>query len=268
MRPLFVFLLLCTSTFAQINLVEQQTQVWSGFDAPVVREGRVYTGPFSKPRLERTDVEVVVHQVVPYEFLQVQAERIPTLESIELSEVDGTLNTWKFPADTVAGKYRVAAIAFDPKKGIATKRLDVTIGKPAPDPDPDPDPDPKPPEPTPDLPIAGQGLRVMIVYEQDEAAKYPLTQSSQFTSLVLRQFLNEVCAKDSKGNSENRVLDQDAIDVPGTSTVWSAALKRKRDSLPWIVIANGKAGYEGPLPLTMQETRTLIERFKPLPTGK
>jgi len=255
-RFLLAFALLCSPCFAQIKLSEQKTQSWVGFDNPTVANGIVYSGPRSKPVLASTQSLIVV-DYTGYDFLTLWAERIPTLERATLEQVSG--GYW-FPSTATAGKYRVLAIATAPAKAPAVESLvvDVAIG-PQPDPGPEPDPDPTPPPTPADVPIPGEGLRVLIVYEQDDQAKYAPDTVKQLYSLTLRKFLNEKCVKGTTGLPEYRVLDEE---VEGESSIWLTALKRKRDALPWIIISNGKTGFEGPLPAKEADTKTLIERYK------
>jgi len=243
---------ICSPCFAQIKLSEQKTQSWVGFDNPTVANGIVYSGPRSKPVLASTQSLIVV-EYAGYDFLTMYAEKIPTLERITLEQVSG--GYW-FPSTTAAGKYRVLAIATAPSKAPAIESVVVDVA--GVEPSPEPGPTPEPPTPS-DVPIPGVGLRVLIVYEQDDQAKYSPDTVKQLYSLTLRKFLNEACVKNAGGFPEYRVLDEE---VEGESSIWLTAIKRKRDSLPWIIISNGTAGFEGPLPAKEADTRSLIERYK------
>jgi hypothetical protein len=249
------FLLLCSSCFAQLKVSEEKTQVWVGFESPRVQNGLVLAGTSSKPSLAETKTLIRVEKSVDYKFTEVECERIPSLEYVELKEIEGG---YTFPPETPSGTYRIAVRCFDP--GIVSKRITVILGPtPAPEPEPKPD-DPKPP-PTP-APIPGDGLRVLIVYEQDDQAKYLPSQMAQLYSIVLRKWLNEVCAKAPNGQPEYRVLDEEAEVGPDSGKLWIDAVKRPRQSTPWLIVSNGKTGYEGPLPMTEADTRKLIEGFK------
>lgn len=250
----FLFLLTASSCFAQIKLFEQKTESWGGFNAPTTANGIVYSGPGSKPVLIGTQ-SVIVCDYANYEFLTTYAERIPTLERVALETVSG--GYW-FPQTAKAGTYRVLAIATANGKAPAIESLVVILGTPKPEPDPDPDPEPPKPDPSV-VPIPGEGLRVLIIYEQDDQAKYSPDTIKQLYSLTLRKFLNEQCVKGANGLPEYRVLDEE---VEGEPSIWLTAIKRKRESLPWLIISNGKSGFEGPLPAKEADTKSLIERYK------
>lgn len=251
---LVFWLLLCSPVFSQIKLSEQKTQSWVGFDNPSVSNGIVYSGPRSKPTLASTQSLIVV-DYTGYEFLTTWASRVNTGERVALEQVSG--GYW-FPSTASPGKYQVLAIATAANKAPAIESIVVDVGGVQPQPDPTPQP-PVPPTPSDVVPIPGDGLRVLIIYEQDDQAKYNASQLKQLYSLTFRQYLNSVCVKNTSGMPEYRVLDEE---VEGEQSIWLEAIKRKRDTLPWLIISNGKTGFEGPLPANEAETKALIERFK------
>ena len=253
LRFALVSVLLCSPAFAQIKLSEQRTSSYVGFINPSVANGIVYADAASKPQISTTQSVILVTQDKPYKWITVEGEKFPTLEIIvELDKISAT--EWKFPDSTQPGRYRVTAEAFDEITGPIKKRITVEVGG-----TPKPDPEPPKPDPNDVVPIPGDGLRVLIVYEQDDQSKYKPDIIKQLYSLTMRQFLNSVCVKSSAGLPEYRVLDEE---VEGEDSIWLTALKRKRESLPWIIISNGKRGFEGPLPTTEAETRKLIEGYK------
>lgn len=129
------------------------------------------------------------------------------------------------------------------------------------DPVPGPTPAPKPPPPGPTAPpIAGEGNRVLIVYETGD--RLPAKQAAILTSGILRDYLDAECAKDSANpTGAYRIWDQNVdLSHPSVSPSWKAAMARPRASLPWIVISNGKSGYEGPLPESVEATLELLKK--------
>lgn len=132
-------------------------------------------------------------------------------------------------------------------------KLDVQVGKPKPTP-PDPDVDPPGPVPIPDT-----GLRVLIVWETRDLSTLPASQVAAVNSTEVRQYLNAKCVK--VGNHpEWRVYDPDT-DVSRESKIWQDAMKRPRQSIPWILVSDGKTGYEGPLPQNKDDMLKLLRQF-------
>lgn len=158
------------------------------------------------------------------------------------------------------GKYRFVAVASS-KTGEQV-RLDfvVLVGtnpKPV-----DPVVPPKPPTPKVDPPIASEGLRVLIVYESALLSKMPTAQQNIIFSKPMRDYLNDKCVVGVDGKTrEFRIWDKDT-DAGSESELWSKAFSRPRKEVPWILISNGKTGFEGPLPATVESTKELIKTFE------
>lgn len=115
---------------------------------------------------------------------------------------------------------------------------------------------------SPPAPIPGEGLRVLMVYQDSDTTKYPKEQMSILShGGGIREYLNSKCVK--VGNTpEWRVWDVD-VNVSNESPIWQAAWKRERKETPWIIISNPAmgGGYEGPLPKTIAETMALLKKF-------
>lgn len=121
-------------------------------------------------------------------------------------------------------------------------------------------PGPQPPTPpTPPAPIPGQGLRVLVVY--DKKAPLPRSQQDIISGAAVRSYLQANCAKGPDGKTPERRFLDPIEDVSNESPVWQAAMKRKRDSLPWLIIGNGAAGYEGPLPANADAMLSLLKKY-------
>lgn len=162
---------------------------------------------------------------------------------------------------------KIALIAWCVKGDVSSEPGECLItasgGKP---PTPTPTPDPKPPTPNPDdpviaPPIPDAGFRVLILQNTADLTKLPPSQNAILTSGVMRAYLNSHCITGPDGKlKEWRIWDA-AGPFDAESQLWQTATKRKRDSVPWIVISNGKTGFEGPLPKTIDETMTLLEKY-------
>lgn len=126
---------------------------------------------------------------------------------------------------------------------------------------PDVNPNPKPDVvPVPDgvAPIPDPGFRVMIVYESSKSDELP----DYVYHADFRAYLSQVCAKGPDGKTpEFRIVDPQLVTAP-TSALWAKAMARERKSLPWIVVSNGKNGFEGPLPKTKAETLALLAKYE------
>ena len=118
---------------------------------------------------------------------------------------------------------------------------------PAPGPTPGPAPIP--------APIPAEGLRVGIIYESADKARYTPKQLAVMASAELREYMRAKTV-------EYRIIDKD---TPITdSPLWKAVLDRPRTDLPWLVISNGKTGFEGPLPkdMTPEQAKALIAKYE------
>ena len=118
-------------------------------------------------------------------------------------------------------------------------------------------------KPMPAPPIGGVGLKVLIIAEQTTLSSLPEEQLQVFYGQEMRKYLNESCSKDSVTQlPEWRVLDPDTKFPEQCDLVWCKAMARERGELPWIIVSNGKTGFEGKLPKNTKSTIELINRFK------
>jgi len=117
------------------------------------------------------------------------------------------------------------------------------------------------PTPDPIGPIIGKGLRVLIVEETAQRSKLPAEQVAELTSGTVIDYLNEKCANEQTGAKAWRVFDKDA-DLSQEAKFWQDAMARKRDSLPWLVVSNGRKGFEGPLPANADALLKLLKNYE------
>lgn len=173
----------------------------------------------------------------------------------------GKLYVWAKP-----GSYSVTmtAINFDTKKVTRARFTFVvlpSIPPKPPEPEPKP-PEPKPPEPQPSpAPIPAEGFRVLIVEDVKARQKLPPTQLMVLFDKKVRTYLDAKCVMGSdRKTREWRIWDQ-GVDASSESKLWQDVMKRHRKSLPWIVISDGKRGYEGPLPEDVDQTLALLKKY-------
>ncbi len=169
-----------------------------------------------------------------------------------------------FAAPDGTYKIRLRAFSIDKNNKITIQftKATVVIGTPTPPAPPTPPTPPDPPEPPP--PIEGvkapKALKVLIVYESGELSKMSKDQVNVLYAKAIRDYLNSKCDKEASGKAAWRIWDKD-IDAAADLPEWGKAIKRDRKQVPWIVIANHKTGYEGPLPATTDATLALLKKY-------
>lgn len=137
------------------------------------------------------------------------------------------------------------------------------IGKPQP---PKPD-DPKPDDPKP--PIPEQGLRVLFVYETKDLSRLPSAQVQMLTAKKVLDYMDAKCVK-AAGDIGYLKADPNA-NYSALPKVWVDAMDRvlgkkpngegKATSFPWLLISNGKDGYEGKWPDNADELLALLKKY-------
>ena len=101
-------------------------------------------------------------------------------------------------------------------------------------------------------PFTESGLHVLIVEETDDRAKLTAAQQSILTSVAVRE---------AAAGGQFRILDPNAP-LENAEPVWQAAMKLKRDSIPWLYVGNGSKGYSGPLPVDSAAVIAIIQGVK------
>ncbi len=156
---------------------------------------------------------------------------------------DPTKYVFRFEGDA-AGSYKLLFITSVGDKPVLAPCI-VTIPGP----------------PAPPAPIAGNGLRMLIVYDSAHADKLTAGQQAAVYGKSTREYLNARTPLGSDGKThEWRIWDKD-VATDAEEKVWQDAMKRPRASLPWFIVSNGKAGYEGPLPAGVDETMTILKKY-------
>jgi hypothetical protein len=104
-------------------------------------------------------------------------------------------------------------------------------------------------------PIPDPGLHVMLVYD---ATKSRDLDPKQLSALSSNRVPDYVVTKQGKFARFDISVEQKNMDA-----VWVEAMKRKRDSLPWVVVSNAprRGGVEQPLPKTDDEFLSLVKKY-------
>lgn len=110
-------------------------------------------------------------------------------------------------------------------------------------------------------PIPVEGFRVLMVVERADGSDLTAGQRGVLYGATVRDYLDRKCPRGMDGRTpEYRIWDKDTVPV-GHAAHWVDVMKRKRDKLPWIVVSNGKTGYEGPLPSSPAEALELLKKY-------
>lgn len=113
-------------------------------------------------------------------------------------------------------------------------------------------------------PIAGDGLRVLIVEETENRVNLTPDQREIILSRAdggVLSYLDSHCPKGPDGRTpEWRILDKDQ-DLSADSPYWKEAFARTRSTLPWIVASNGRTGFEGPLDMKPAELLVKLKKL-------
>lgn len=181
-------------------------------------------------------------------------------KGLDLVPLDKLFPGQKSAGIVVTGKTGVYEVWAWTAKGDVASELAVckiVIGDA---PEPGPTPDPKPPTP-PDPPAPIEGKRCLIIYETSEASRMPEKQQQILYGRAVREYLDNKCVVEPDGKTRAwRIWDKD-VDTTAESKTWQEAMKRPRTATPWLILSNGKTGYEGPLPATAEEFLTLARKY-------
>jgi predicted alpha/beta superfamily hydrolase len=78
-------------------------------------------------------------------------------------------------------------------------------------------------------------------------------------SAEVRSYLTEKCPKDGTSNGWY-MLDKDAV-MNVMPELWKKAFARPRTKLPWLIVSNGKTGWEGPIPDRYEDAFSKVKDF-------
>lgn len=160
---------------------------------------------------------------------------------------------------SAAGRYTLTAYTALGDEPSEPETCIISVGSAPVPPSPGPGPGPTPVDPTV-TPLPAEGLRVLIVSENEARSELSPQQAGAIFGTKLAAYLNANCVKVG-GKPEWRILDPNAP-MENAGDVWVEAMKRPRAAHHWLLVSNGKAGWEGPLPKTYDEIVAIVERVK------
>lgn len=207
--------------------------------------------------------------------VEIKVEKRIRLEA-PAGDLTNTAYTWYVPpglaweqrnnvllVDGPAGTYRinVSMLTIDWDNKVfkqETGFVDLEIEGKKPTPGPDDPPNPKPDEPT-DAPFDAPGLTVVVVYEYQDAADLTPEQreilgSGEFIAW-LRDATNQRSGfwdDDSEWTDSARKYMKDGFEVA----------KKDGNGKAWVAISNGKTGTSVALPASIEDFKTLVQRYQ------
>lgn len=141
-------------------------------------------------------------------------------------------------------------------KGHVTFGVAVDLQSPGPTP---PVP-PVPPGPLPPSPISTPA--VLITFDSAKQTALPKEQQAILFDDDVWQYLSSHLPFGPDGKTkEVRIWDWKVDPVSDPSVACKAAFARPRAAPEWVVISNGKTGFEGPLPANKQDAFSLFKKY-------
>jgi hypothetical protein len=152
---------------------------------------------------------------------------------------------------TIAVEY--AQVDFD-KRTVDTQfgSLTFDVGDVTPPRPPTP-PDP----PTPPAPIPLSGLRVLILYDQ------AITSGQQgiVYGKKVRDYLQAKCVVGADGKTKDFWILPAGVDVSAAPKWIGDVIQRHPGQTSFLVVSDGKTGYDGPLPATAEDALTVLSKI-------
>lgn len=183
--------------------------------------------------------------------------RLGKLEGTGLRSRFGRVLAWIKANKIKAASYALNLVLAGTLAGVAVHGC--VAPQPPDPPPPDPPPHPVDPKPKPVSPIVGDGYRVLMVYEKTKTADLTPGQHEAIFGIAIRDYLDSKCAKGSGQWPEYRIWDKDTK-TGFQPKYWVDPFTRAK-SVPWLVVANGKDGYEGPMPADDKEIWKILKQF-------
>lgn len=150
----------------------------------------------------------------------------------------------------------IVSQVVDGKEVIRVAMVRMGLGpQPPPGPNP-PGPGPNPPTPNP-APIPLDGFRVLIVYD-------PMTLAAAQEGIVfgkqVRDYLQAKCVVGTDGKTKDFWILQTGSDVANAPKWIGDAIQRRPDRKTFMLISDGKTGYDGPIPADVSTAMTELKK--------
>lgn len=159
------------------------------------------------------------------------------------------------------GLVNVAAWGVKDGKPVKLAVLTISVGGARPPPEPTPIDPVDPPKPDGTSPFKEPGFRVLMTFDSSNTTRTP-SQNSVLYGKAVRDYLDAKCAKSPDGEisaKEYRIWPANS-EITSARAVWKDAFALKKAD-DWILIGDGKTGYSGPLPKTVEECLTLLKKY-------
>lgn len=212
------------------------------------------------------DVECIIKQFVPNLVTIVSDEgpiRIHGRFVDDSSKTQTRIYKSKYVYTILAAGTGTANLVIVPKGAnkeddVVMLTLAVSDGsgpRPPPTPDPDSDPDKN------SSPFPADGLRVLIIYPNQPETKLPAAQQLILSGQKTRDLLESSCVVGEDGRTKEYRIWRENERIDLAQKLWRDVFGRKRDSVPWVLIGNGRSGFEGPLPASEEEFQKLVQKY-------
>lgn len=208
----------------------------------------------------------------PQSMLPMSIDAIPGQPSFLVAKVSGKIR-WLIPPGTPAFvKEYGTELGIVPKVGANDFYVGIVAGSVdlpcewclvkcgrGPQPPPDPPMPPNPPNPPmPPAPIPLPGFRVMMVYDP---ATLTTAQEGVVFGKKVRDYLQAKCVVGADNRTKEFRIYQTGIDTSAEVAWINNVMQRHPGQKSWMVVSDGKTGYDGPLPANADEALTILTKI-------
>lgn len=136
------------------------------------------------------------------------------------------------------------------ESGVVRRTIDANVG---------PRPPPEPPGPGPGpAPIPVAGFRVLIMYDKDTLTA---DQQGIVFGADVRKYLDTKCIVGADGKTPDRRIYPAGVDASGEAQWIRDVIQRHPGQRSWMVISDGKTGYDGPIPANAADALALLKKY-------